>query len=150
MADEATDKTKKPRKKRKVVKLPVKTRLAVEKTVEQRVLDNPDVFKLPVSKRTIDDLTSYFIKQKGGVTKILPKEKRRYVIYLRKSNDSEDKQVRSLPDQRIECLELAERLGVTVRESDIIEESESAKLSSKRPLFDAMMLGFETGNITGL
>ena len=150
MADEASDKTKKNRKKRKVVKLPAKTRLAVEKTVEQRVLDNPDVFKLPISNRTIDDLTNYFIKQKEGVTKILPKEKRRYVIYLRKSTDSEDKQVRSLPDQRIECLELAERLGVEVKESDIIEESESAKLSGKRPLFDTMMLGFETGKYHGL
>jgi hypothetical protein len=106
MADEASeDKTKKTRKKRKVVKLPENKRLAVEKTVEQRVLDNPNVFRLPVSKRTIDDLTNYFIKQKEGVTKILPKEKRRYVIYLRKSTDSEDKQVRSLPDQRIECSE---------------------------------------------
>jgi len=113
MADEASEEnTKKTRKKRKVVKLPEKKRLAVEKSVEQRVLDNPNVFRLPTSKRTIDDLTNYFIKQKEGVTKILPKEKRRYVIYLRKSTDSEDKQVRSLPDQRIECLELADRLGV--------------------------------------
>jgi hypothetical protein len=50
MADEASeDKTKKPRKKRKVVKLPEQKRLAVEKTVEKRVQDNPDVFRLPVS-----------------------------------------------------------------------------------------------------
>jgi DNA invertase Pin-like site-specific DNA recombinase len=146
----AKPKDKKVRKKRVVVKLPEQKRLAIEQAVEQRVQDNPDVFKLPTSKRTIENLTDYFIKQKEGITKLLPKEKRRYVIYLRKSTDSEDKQVRSLPDQRIECLELAERLGVDVREADIIEESESAKLSGKRDLFNDMMLGFETGKYHGL
>ena len=65
--------------------------------------------------------------------KILPKEKRRYVIYLRKSTDDEQKKVRSLDDQRTECLELAKYQNITVKEEDIFEESESAKTSGIRP-----------------
>ena len=123
----AKPKDKKVRKKREIIKLPEQKRLAVQQEVEQRVKDNPDIFKLPTSKRSIDDLTDYFVKQKEGLTKLLPKEKRRYVIYIRKSTDDEAKQVRSLEDQEAECLELAERIGVKVRDEDIISESASAK-----------------------
>ena len=90
------------------------------------------------------------LPQTKGSKKILPKEKRRYVIYLRKSTDDEAKQVRSLPDQRIECLKLADRLEITVRDEDIIEESKSAKKSGERPLFDDMLQGFRTGKYHGL
>ena len=146
----AKPKDKKVRKKREIIKLPEQKRLAVQQEVEQRVKDNPDIFKLPTSKRSIDDLTDYFVKQKEGLTKLLPKEKRRYVIYIRKSTDDEAKQVRSLEDQEAECLELAERIGVKVRDEDIISESASAKKSGKRPIFDAMIEGFMTGKYHGL
>jgi hypothetical protein len=106
--------TKKTRKKRKIVKLSEAKRLKVERAVEQRMQDNPNVFKLPASKRGVDELTDYFTKQRESVIKILPKEKRRYVIYIRKSTDDEAKQVRSLEDQEAECLELAKNMILDV------------------------------------
>jgi DNA invertase Pin-like site-specific DNA recombinase len=151
MANEAsTDKTKKPRKKRTIVKLSEHKRLAAEKAVEQRMQQNPNIFKLPISKRNIDDLTDYFTKQQESLVKILPKEKRRYVIYIRKSTDDEAKQVRSLEDQESECLELAQRMVVDIRPEDIISESGSAKKSGNRPIFDRMVEGFKLGKYHGL
>jgi DNA invertase Pin-like site-specific DNA recombinase len=144
------DKSKTTRKKRKVVKLSEQKRLKVERAVEQRMLDNPNVFKLPASKRGVEELTDYFTKQRESVIKILPKEKRRYVIYIRKSTDDEAKQVRSLEDQETECIELAKNLGVEVKKKDIISESGSAKKSGNRPIFDDMITGFKTGKYHGL
>jgi DNA invertase Pin-like site-specific DNA recombinase len=141
---------KKERKKRVVVSLAKEQQVEIEQKVAQRVKDNPEMFSLPESSRTIDDLEDYFIKQNEGTNKILPKEKRRYVVYLRKSTDDEAKQIRSLPDQRVECLELARIIGVTVREEDILEESESAKTSGNRPIFDNMIEGFLLSKYHGL
>lgn len=103
------------------------------------------------SEYNVNDLSEYFINiSKSEKNRILPLERRRYVIYLRKSTDDEAKQVRSIDDQKIECLELARRLQVTVREEDILEESASAKKSGNRPTFDEMIRGFETGKYHGL
>lgn len=99
----------------------------------------------------IDTLADYFASLQEGAKRILPKEKRRYVIYLRKSTDDEQKQVRSLDDQRDECIKLArDVLKVKVREEDIFEESASAKISGNREIFDAMLQGFRTGKYHGL
>lgn len=68
-----------------------------------------------------------------GTNRTLPEEKRRYVIYLRKSTDYESKQVRSLDDQRNECIKLARRLDVEVRDEDASTESASAKTAGIRP-----------------
>jgi hypothetical protein len=59
MSAKRTD--QKVRKKRKVVKLSEQKRLVAEQEVAQRVQDDPDVFKLPESKRTVDNLTDYFV-----------------------------------------------------------------------------------------
>jgi DNA invertase Pin-like site-specific DNA recombinase len=150
MADEASEDKTKIRKKRKIVKLSEKKRLAAEKAVEQRTQKNPAIFKLPTSNRNVDDLTDYFIKQQESFVKLLPKEKRRYVIYIRKSTDDEAKQVRSLEDQESECLELANNIGVHVKSEDIISESGSAKKSGNRPIFDKMIEGFIAGKYHGL
>jgi DNA invertase Pin-like site-specific DNA recombinase len=141
---------KKPRKKRQKVLLPESKRLEAEQQLAKRKVENPDAFNLPASKRSIQDLTEYFVRVEEGTNRILPKEKRRYAIYLRKSTDDEAKQVRSLEDQRAECLELAHRLQITVREDDILEESASAKVSGNRPIFDEMLMGFKTGKYHGL
>jgi hypothetical protein len=99
----------------------------------------------------IDTLADYFANIQEGAKRILPKEKRRYVIYLRKSTDDEQKQVRSLDDQRDECINLAlNGLRVNVREEDIFEESASAKISGNRPIFDEILQGFRTGKYHGL
>lgn len=86
-----------------------------EQVVADRLKDNPELFNLPESRYTVDGLVDFFVRSMEGSRKILPKEKRRYVIYLRKSTDDERKQVRSIDDQRKECLDLAKRLGIHVR-----------------------------------
>lgn len=58
-----------------------------------------DIFTLPESSYDVAKLTDYYAKAIEGSERILPKEKRRYVMYLRKSTDDEAKQVRSLEDQ---------------------------------------------------
>lgn len=140
----------KPRKQRRTVVLTNEQQQIAEQSVSERKKTNPDVYDLPTSKRSIEDLEQFFVRVDEGTNRILPKEKRRYVIYLRKSTDDESKQVRSLEDQRSECLELADRLGVKVRESDIFEESASAKKSGNRPIFDDVLMGFKTGRYHGL
>lgn len=141
---------KKERKKRQKVLLTKDKQLETEQKLAKRKAENPDVYTLPVSKRSVQDLTEYFVRVEEGTNRILPKEKRRYVVYLRKSTDDEAKQVRSLEDQRAECLELAHRLKITVEERDILEESASAKISGNRPIFDDMIMGFKTGKYHGL
>ena len=86
-----------------------------EQVVADRLKDNPELFNLPESRYTVDSLVDFFVQSLEGSRKILPKEKRLYVIYLRKSTDDERKQVRSIDDQRKECLDLAKRLGIHVR-----------------------------------
>lgn len=146
----AEQKAKKPRKKRVQVALTKEQQQLAEQELAKRKAQNPDVYLLPDSKRNIEDLAGYFTAQGKSTNRILPKEKRRYVIYLRKSTDDEAKQVRSLDDQRTECLELAYRLGLEERQLTIFEESASAKMSGNRPIFDAIMEGFETGKYHGL
>jgi len=97
------DPKRKTRKGKKVVRIPltIDQQQKAEQLVADSLKDNPDIFNLPESKRSIDDLTDYYAKTIEGSTRILPKEKRRYVIYLRKSTDDEAKQVRSLEDQDV-------------------------------------------------
>jgi DNA invertase Pin-like site-specific DNA recombinase len=148
-----TDDKHSPKKtvnKRKITLLPKEKRLEAENRIAKIKEKSPEVFNLPATKHSLDDLTEYFTKAEEGLNRILPKEKRRYVIYLRKSTDDEAKQVRSLEDQRTECLELAHRLGIKDRAITILEESASAKTSGNRPIFDEMLRGFETGKYHGL
>ncbi len=107
-----------------------------------------DIFALPKSSYDVAKLTDYYAKATEGSRRILPKEKRRYVMYLRKSTDDEAKQVRSLEDQETECRALAEQIGVKVRDEDIIIESASAKKSGNRPLFDAMLMASKLASTT--
>ncbi len=72
----------------------------------------------------------------------------RYVIYVRKSTDTEDKQERSLKDQLAECNELA--LKHRLRIVDVIEESMSAKEPDIRPKFRKMMEGLQSGRYDGV
>ena len=107
-------------------------------------------YEIPPSQYDVATLTDFYAKSKEGSLRILPKEKRRYVMYLRKSTDDEAKQVRSLEDQETECRALAEQIGVKVRDEDILIESAYAKKSGNRPIFDAMLMGFKTGKYHGL
>lgn len=146
---ESEKKTKKYTR-QELVPLSDKQQKQAEKIVAESLKNNPELFNLPQSKYTVDSLVDFFVQSLEGSRKILPKEKRRYVIYLRKSTDDERKQVRSIEDQRKECLDLAKRMGIKVRPEDIFEERFSAKTSGKREVFNAMMNGFEIGKYHGL
>lgn len=142
----------KSRGRKKQVRIPLTKdqQLHSEQLVASALKYTPDIFTIPESKHSIEVLMDFFTKSNEGSQRILPKEKRRYVMYLRKSTDDEAKQVRSLEDQEKECRELARRLNIFVRPEDIFIESASAKKSGNRPIFDRMLQGFKTGKYHGL
>ena len=73
----------------------------------------------------------------------------RYVIYARKSTtESEERQVRSLGDQVVECTELAQKIGLKVIK--IIKEAESAKEPDIRPKFREMVEEIKKGKYEGI
>lgn len=61
----------------------------------------------------------------------------KYVMYVRKSTEGAERQVRSIDDQKKECYDLAKRLGLNV--IDVIPEEKSAKIPNKRPAFKDML-----------
>ncbi|MDQ5982440.1 MAG: site-specific recombinase [Patescibacteria group bacterium] len=123
-----------------------KLRAEVDKALDAR----KEVFQA-VSDKSIDDLAEYFKNTTEEIkNRILPLEKRNYVIYLRKSTDDEAKQVRSIDDQRDECLTLAKQLNIDPKRVTILEESASAKKSGNRLIFNDMLRGFRTGKYHGL
>ena len=71
----------------------------------------------------------------------------RYIIYCRKSTESEDRQVLSIESQMNELKRLAERLNLQVVE--ILSESQSAK-SPGRPLFSKMIDRINEGKVDGI
>ena len=64
------------------------------------VSNKDDIFALPESSYDVAKLTDYYAKATEGSQRILQKEKRCYVMYLRKSTNDEAKQVRSLEQQQ--------------------------------------------------
>ncbi len=70
-----------------------------------------------------------------------------YVLYARKSTESEDRQVLSIDSQVHELKLIAARQGVTV--SEVLSESRSAKAPG-RPVFGELMRRVERGQVTGL
>lgn len=75
-------------------------------------------------------------------------KKLKYIIYVRKSTDDKDKQVRSLGDQIAECKQLANNLGIT--NYKILKESESAKEPDIRPKFRWMLDNIQNGKYDGI
>ena len=107
--------------------------------------------KLPESKHSIQEILGYFANITEEATTLLAKERRRYVVYLRRSTDDPKRQVRSLKDQRRECLALINMLGLPkVHSDDILVEKASAAKSDKRPVFNQMIRGFKSGKYHGL
>lgn len=107
--------------------------------------------KLPNSIHSIQELLGYFANLNEESTTLLPKERRRYVMYLRRSTDDPSRQIRSIKDQRKECLSLVDTLGLPeVPNSDIFIERASAAKSDNRPIFNEMIRGFKSGRYQGL
>lgn len=71
----------------------------------------------------------------------------KYIIYCRKSTDSEDRQVMSLESQESEMLQLAKKNNLDVLE--VLHESKSAK-SLGRPVFNKMMETIKKGKAQGI
>ena len=71
----------------------------------------------------------------------------KYIIYCRKSTESEEKQVLSIEAQIKELKELAERLKISA--SDVLTESRSAKYPG-RPVFGRVMEQISHGDVKGI
>ncbi len=73
--------------------------------------------------------------------------KTKYVMYLRKSTDSEDRQIQSIEDQENELKLIRPSGGIKVVKT--FKESQSAKKPG-RPLYDDMMKMIERGDADGI
>ena len=71
----------------------------------------------------------------------------RYFLYVRRSQDSEDRQMASLDDQILEMKKIAMQSNIEI--VDIIEESQSAKKPG-RPKFNQMLERIHNGEATGI
>jgi site-specific DNA recombinase len=74
--------------------------------------------------------------------------KLRYVLYARKSTESDEKQALSIDSQVKEMLQIAERESLDVIE--IRRESHSAKDSGQRPVFDEIIKDLRNGRFDGI
>ncbi len=74
----------------------------------------------------------------------------RYAIYARKSTDNEERQVKSLPDQVLECQQFAEDLELKIHPDYIIQEAESAKEPGIRPRFKSLIQAIESDKVDGI
>lgn len=78
----------------------------------------------------------------------LPENNLRYILYARKSSESEDRQVQSIDDQKDRLMELAQLLKLNVVETLI--EAKSAKRPSSRPVFEKVLEQIEKGKADGI
>lgn len=72
----------------------------------------------------------------------------KYVLYARKSTESEERQILSIDSQVKEMLQIAEREGLEI--VDIRRESHSAKDSGQRPVFQEILRDIRSGRYTGI
>lgn len=72
----------------------------------------------------------------------------KYILYARKSSESEDRQVQSIEDQVKRLKELAETLKVRIEK--VYTEAKSAKQPNNRPCFEEMMTRIESGEADGI
>lgn len=72
----------------------------------------------------------------------------RYILYIRKSSESEERQVMSLDAQESEMMRIAQRDNLNIVE--IIRESHSAKTTGQRPEFNRMIKGIRSGKYNAI
>lgn len=82
------------------------------------------------------------------MSKELSKEKVAFFLYARKSSESEDRQVQSIEDQVNRLKELANALGISIKE--VLTEAKSAKKPHCRPVFTEMLERIEKGEASGV
>jgi site-specific DNA recombinase len=71
-----------------------------------------------------------------------------FFMYARKSSESEDRQVQSIDDQIARLKELANSLGIEIKE--VLTEAKSAKKPYNRPVFTEMIKRIERGEANGI
>lgn len=74
--------------------------------------------------------------------------KLKYVLYVRKSSDDPQRQVRSIGDQIHDCKLIINNRSLTV--VDRIQETKSAKKPNQRPEFSKMLKGLRSGKYDGI
>jgi site-specific DNA recombinase len=75
-------------------------------------------------------------------------QKIQYILYARKSSESEDRQVQSIDDQINRLKQLAADLSLDIKK--VYTEAKSAKKPDNRPLFDEMIQRIENGEADGI
>jgi len=83
-----------------------------------------------------------------GNMAVIPTIKIKYVLYARKSTESEERQILSIDSQVKEMLQLAERENLEI--VDIRRESHSAKDSGQRPVFKELLEDIRRGRYNGI
>lgn len=83
-----------------------------------------------------------------GKEAVQPIQRAKYVLYARKSTESEERQVLSIDSQVKEMLQLAERDSLDVVE--IRRESHSAKESGRRPVYREILEDIRRGRFNGI
>ena len=83
-----------------------------------------------------------------GASPVVEAIKVRYVLYARKSTESEEKQVLSIDSQIKEMLQIAEREGLEI--IDVRRESHSAKDSGQRPVFNEIVKDLKAARFNGI
>jgi DNA invertase Pin-like site-specific DNA recombinase len=83
-----------------------------------------------------------------GNMAVVPTIKIKYVLYARKSTESEERQVLSIDSQVKEMLQLAEKDNLEI--VDIRREAHSAKDSGQRPVFKEILNDIRSGRYTGI
>jgi DNA invertase Pin-like site-specific DNA recombinase len=81
-------------------------------------------------------------------TQVQAQIKVKYVLYARKSSESEEKQILSVDSQIKEMLQIAEREALEV--VDIRRESHSAKDSGQRPVFNEIVKDLRAARFNGI
>jgi len=104
-----------------------------------------------MSLLTTQDFLS-LLKDVQGSKEDINTSQYRYVIYARKSIESEERQIKSLGDQIVECQKLAENkeLKVLNKPYSPIEEKQSAKEPDIRPKFRKMLDNIKQGKFDGI
>jgi DNA invertase Pin-like site-specific DNA recombinase len=72
----------------------------------------------------------------------------KYCLYARKSSESDERQAMSIDSQLKEMRALAEKEELVIKE--IKEESHSAKISGKRPVFNQLTTDIQEGKFNGI
>ncbi len=85
---------------------------------------------------------------KIGEHKIIIPDKVKYVLYARKSTESDEKQALSIDSQVKEMLQIAERENLEI--IDIRRESHSAKDSGQRPVYKEILTDIRSGRFNGI